>query len=139
MAAPLLSAHVNTEPTWRGGEQQTLYLLQGLRRRGHPVVLFARPGSPLHERAREECFETYGLKIRSEPDLLAILRLARYLRKLRPDLLHMHTSHAHAIGVCAAVLAGNGMKRVVSRRVNFSISRCNTLSYTSYSCAMRFR
>lgn len=118
-----LSAHINTEPTWRGGEQQTLYLLEGLRRRGYPVVLFASPGSPLHERAVAEGFEAYPLKIRSEADAAAVVRLTRALRRLRPAVLHMHTSHAHAIGVCAAVLAGNGMRRVVSRRVNFSIYR----------------
>ncbi|HVR73496.1 MAG TPA: glycosyltransferase [Planctomycetota bacterium] len=123
MAEKFLSAHVNTEPTWRGGEQQTLYLLEGLRRRGYPVVLFTAPGSPLYERARNEGIETYGLTIRSEADVLAVLRLTRVLKRLRPSLLHMHTSHAHTIGVCAAILAGNGMRRVVSRRVNFSIYR----------------
>jgi len=118
-----LTAHVNTEPTWRGGEQQTLYLLEGLRRRGFPVALFSAPGTPLYERAKSQGFETYGLRIRSEADVPAMIKLAHRLRRLRPALLHMHTSHAHTIGVCAALLAGNGMKRVVSRRVNFSIYR----------------
>ncbi len=118
-----LTAHVNTEPTWRGGEQQTLYLLEGLRCRGYPVVLFSAPETPLYDHARAKGFETYPLRIRSEADAGAMVRLASVLRRLRPALLHMHTSHAHTIGVCAAVLAGNGMKRVVSRRVNFSIYR----------------
>jgi glycosyltransferase involved in cell wall biosynthesis len=118
-----LTAHVNTEPTWRGGEQQTLYLLEGLRRRGYPVALFSTAGTPLHDRARSQGFTTHHLRIRSEADVPAMFRLARILRELRPALMHMHTSHAHTIGVCAAVLAGNGMKRVVSRRVNFSIFR----------------
>jgi glycosyltransferase involved in cell wall biosynthesis len=118
-----LSAHLNTEPTWRGGEQQTLYLLQGLRRRGYPVALFSAPGTPLFERARAEGLEPRPLMIRSEADVPAIIRLARGLRRLRPALLHMHTSHAHTIGVCAAALARSGIKRIVSRRVDFSIYR----------------
>jgi glycosyltransferase involved in cell wall biosynthesis len=118
-----LSAHLNTEPTWRGGEQQTLYLLQGLRRRGYPVVLFSSPGTPLFERARDEGLEPCPLSIRSEADAPAIIRLSRELRRLRPAILHMHTSHAHTIGVCAAVLARSGIKRIVSRRVDFSIYR----------------
>ncbi len=118
-----LTAHVNTEPTWRGGEQQTLYLLEGLRRRGFPLVLFAAPGSPLYERALGAGFETHALRIRSEADILSMLRLARKLRRLRPRLLHMHTSRTHTIGVCASLLAEKGMRRVVSRRVNFSIYR----------------
>lgn len=118
-----LTVHVNTEPTWRGGEQQTLYLLEGLRRRGMPTVLFAAPGSPLEERAREGGFEVKPLRIRSEADVPAMMKLSRSLRELRPALIHLHTSHAHTIGVCAAALSGNGIKRVVSRRVNFSIFR----------------
>lgn len=118
-----LTAHVNTEPEWRGGEQQTLYLLQGLRRRGYPVALIAAPQTPLYERARREGFETHGLSIRSEGDIGAMFRLAAILRRLRPAILHMHTPHAHFIGVWAARLSGNGIRRVVSRRVSFSIYR----------------
>jgi glycosyltransferase involved in cell wall biosynthesis len=118
-----LSAHLNTQPTWRGGEQQTLYLLQGLRRRGYPVALFSAPGTPLFERARAEGFDPRPLSIRSEADAPAVIRLARELKRLRPAVLHMHTSHAHTIGVCAAALARRGIKRIVSRRVDFSIYR----------------
>ena len=118
-----LSLHVNTEPTWRGGEQQTLYLLEGLRRRGHPVALCAAPGSPLYERALAEGIETFGISIRSEADVVAVLRVAGVLRRLKPRLIHMHTSHAHTIGVCGAALTGLDIRRVVSRRVNFSIYR----------------
>ena len=118
-----LSLHVNTEPTWRGGEQQTLYLLEGLRRRGHPVALCAAPGSPLYERALAEGIETFGVPIRSEADVFAVLRVTGVLRRLKPRLIHMHTSHAHTIGVCAATASGLDVKRVVSRRVNFSIYR----------------
>jgi glycosyltransferase involved in cell wall biosynthesis len=118
-----LSLHINTEPTWRGGEQQTLYLLEGLRRRGYPVALVAAPGSPLYVRACAEGIETYGVSIRSEADVLAICHVARILRQLRPRLIHLHTSHAHTIGVCASMLARSRVKRVVSRRVNFSIYR----------------
>jgi glycosyltransferase involved in cell wall biosynthesis len=117
------SLHVNTEPTWRGGEQQTFSLLEGLRERGYPAALIASPGSPLFRRARDAGFETYGVPIRSEADLLAVIRVARVLRRLRPRLIHLHTSHAHTIGVCAAKLAGLGAVRVVSRRVSFSIYR----------------
>ena len=118
-----LSAHVNTEPTWGGGEQQTLYLLEGLRRRGYPVALFAPPGSPLLERACSEGFDVHGIRTRSETDLLAIWRLSRFLKRLRPAVIHMHCPRAHGIGVCAAILSGCRMKRIVSRRVNFSIYR----------------
>jgi glycosyltransferase involved in cell wall biosynthesis len=118
-----LSAHIDTEPIWRGGEQQVLYLLQGLERRGYPVVLFAAPGTLLQSRAKERGIDTYDLTIRSDADLGAVLRLRRHLKRLRPAVVHMHTSHAHPIGVLASRLASRWIKRVVSRRVDFSIYR----------------
>ena len=46
--------HIDTEKTWRGGEQQVLYLLKGLRRKGHDSTVICQPGSALSERARAE-------------------------------------------------------------------------------------
>src|SRR5262249_36588863 len=55
-------------------------------------------------------------------DGLAIAALAKLLRRERPDLLHMHTSHAHTLGVLASKWTGIA-RRIVSRRVDFSIHR----------------
>ena len=113
---------LNTERTWRGGEGQTLALAVGLHRRGHGSMVVAQPGSPLARRARSAGLLLEELTMRGEWDLPAILRLRRILRDWRPHIVHMHTSHAHTLGVAASVMAGVG-RRVVSRRVDFSIHR----------------
>jgi glycosyltransferase involved in cell wall biosynthesis len=118
------SLHVNTERTWRGGEQQTLYLLQGLARRGHPVLLCAQAGSPLAERARAACIETAALRMHGEADPLAVLRLLRLMKRRQPDVVHYHTSHAHTLAAAAALFLGRGRPRtILTRRVDFSIYR----------------
>ncbi|HOM29777.1 MAG TPA: glycosyltransferase family 4 protein [Deltaproteobacteria bacterium] len=46
--------HVNLERTWRGGERQVVYLMEGLARLGHECHLVARKNGLLAGRAREK-------------------------------------------------------------------------------------
>ncbi|MBL8841419.1 MAG: glycosyltransferase [Planctomycetes bacterium] len=122
MARALTVFHLNTERTWRGGEGQTLALAAGLARRGHASVVVAQRGGELAKRAVAAGVETVEVAMRGEWDLPAVARLSALLRARRPDIVHMHTSHAHMLGVLASKWTGIG-KRVVSRRVDFTIHR----------------
>jgi len=122
--------HVDTERTWRGGEQQALYLMAGLRDRGHTATVACQPGSPLSERARAAGVPVEEVRMRGEADFLAVWALRRLLRRGGFHLVHMHTSHAHALGCAAAALARRG-RTIVSRRVDFGIAR-NLLSGFKY-------
>ena len=117
--------HLNTEPTWRGGEQQLLYLLDGLARRGVPSVLVAQPGSPMAERARARGHDVRELRMRGEADPRAVLALAKRIQRERFGIVHAHTSHAHTLGAVAAALLGPRRRPrvIVARRVDFSIFR----------------
>jgi glycosyltransferase involved in cell wall biosynthesis len=46
-------------------------------------------------------------------DALAVLRLARLIRRLRPRILHTHTAKAGAVGRMAALLAGDARPQIV--------------------------
>ncbi len=121
---PTRTVHLNTEPTWRGGEQQTLYLLEGLVARGHEVLLCAQRGSPLVERARAKGIDTEAVRMRGEIDPFAVARLRGIFKRFRPEIVHFHTSHAHTLGVAAAALLGRNRPRtLLTRRVDFSIYR----------------
>jgi glycosyltransferase involved in cell wall biosynthesis len=120
--AGLRVLHLNTERTWRGGERQTLQLARGLADRGHVSEVVVPPRSPLGVRAREAGLPVHELRMRGEADPVAVLDLATCLRRRRPDILHMHTSHAHTLGVLASCVSRIG-RRIVSRRVDFSIHR----------------
>jgi glycosyltransferase involved in cell wall biosynthesis len=114
--------HIDTERTWRGGEQQAIFLAAGLHRRGVEVLVVGQPDSPFVARARKEGLRTEEVRMRGEIDPVSIGRLIRLLNRERPDIVHMHTSHAHMLGVLACRTAGIG-KTIVSRRVDFSIHR----------------
>lgn len=110
--------HVDTERTWRGGEQQVHYLATGLVKRGVEVTLVCQQGSALAQEARASGLEVRELRMRGETDVPAALRIRHWFKQGHYDLLHMHTSHAHSLGVIASIFGGIP-RLVVSRRVDF--------------------
>lgn len=122
--AVLRILHLNTEPTWRGGEQQLLYLLDGLAERGVASELVSQPGSPMTVRARDHGHVVHEVRMHGEADPLAIWRLRRLMRRGYFSFAHAHTSHAHTLGAVAAASLGRRRPRmIVARRVDFSIFR----------------
>lgn len=125
--------HVSTQSSWGGGEQQVIYLLEGLERRGHRVILACRPDTPLALRAEEIGIEVYPVRPFNEGDPFTALRLARLLWRWRPDLVHVHSPHAQMLTYLAAWVSPR-IPRVASRRVEFTIYRKLTLgvNYLKY-------
>jgi glycosyltransferase involved in cell wall biosynthesis len=122
--------HINTERTWRGGEQQTLYLLEGLKARAIACHLVCQAGSPLQERADEAGIDVFPVVMRGEADLFAGMRIRRLIKKYSYSIIHSHTSHAHTIAYLASV--GTAVRRLVTRRVDFSIFRSSFLHLSGF-------
>ncbi len=121
---PLPTLHVDVEPGWRGGQRQVLLLCRGLARRGHPVTLVAREGGELAARARRDGLDVEEIAFRGQWDLNAGRRLAGLVRQRRPDVVGMHSSHSHALGVLARLMVRDGRPPfIVTRRVDFPIGR----------------
>jgi glycosyltransferase involved in cell wall biosynthesis len=121
-----LDSHVS----WRGGEQQVLYLSQYLHAHGYDCVIACPPHSALYQRAQEAGIPSMALPMRYEGDVLAVWRLGHYLRRHGVNILHMHAPHAHTIGLLAS-LGQPGVRKVVSRRVDFPPLR-NVVSRWKY-------
>jgi glycosyltransferase involved in cell wall biosynthesis len=113
--------HLNTERTWRGGEQQTLYLLQLLKERGVFSHLVCQAGSPMAERALKAGVEVFPMTMRGEIDLAAGFRIRNLINEFKYNIIHSHTSHAHSLAFLASI--NSGVIRLVTRRVDFSIFR----------------
>ncbi len=113
--------HINTERTWRGGEQQTLYLLRSLIERRISCHLICQPGSPMEKKALEAGVEVFPIAMRGEADLPASLRIRKLISRHGYDIVHSHTSHAHSLAFFASL--GRRTCRLVTRRVDFSIFR----------------
>jgi len=85
----MFSLHLDTMEGWRGGQQQVLLTVQGLRALGHRAVLVAHPGGELFRRMSEG-HDLIGLALRNEVDLTSAWRLWRIIRQLRPEVVHAH-------------------------------------------------
>ncbi len=98
------------------------HLAQGLAERGYETTLVAgdvgrgeESMAFVAERAGVEVVRLPGLSRELSPlrDALAAVRLARIIRRVRPDVVHTHTAKAGAVGRAAALLAGLRRRPVV--------------------------
>ena len=119
---PLSVLHVNTEPSWRGGEAQTLMLARGLVERGHRSLLAVPRGSAIQRAGRAAGLDPVALPMKGEFDPASIFGIAAVLRETPVDVLHYHTSHAVTLGTLATLIAGR-RAAVLTRRVSFSLRR----------------
>ncbi len=113
--------HINTERTWRGGEQQTLSLMVGLNQRRIVSDLVCQADSAMEERASRAGVNVFPISMRGEIDLAAGLQIRKLIKKFNYSIIHSHTSHAHSLAFLASI--GTGAVRLVTRRVDFSIFR----------------
>ncbi len=104
--------HIITMLELGGAQQNTLFTVSHLDpARFRPVLITGEPG-PLDEEARNlagvEFHQVPSLvrAIRPLSDLRALLALARLLRRLKPAIVHTHSSKAGILGRLAARLAG---------------------------------
>jgi glycosyltransferase involved in cell wall biosynthesis len=108
-----------------------LYLMRGLAAAGVEQELLCQPDGVIGRRAEEEGLAVWRRALHGEIDLPAALAIARRLRERRHDVIHMHTSHAHTLGVLGARMAGSARPvTVVSRRVDFSIHKRRVLDFS---------
>src|SRR5947207_14975999 len=120
----MFSLHIDTARTWRGGQNQVLLTVNGLRALGHRAALVAHPDGELRRRAAEG-LELIPLAPRTEMDLSAAWRLSRVVKRLAPDVIHAHDPHGVAMAALALSIAGGGRSSiapalVAARRVVFT-------------------
>jgi len=100
----MLSLHVDTETSWRGGPNQVMFTVTGLRARGHRAVLVADPAGELYRRMREGV-DLIPLSSKGDIDMAAAWALSRVLKQVRPDLVHAHEPRAVALLTVALSIA----------------------------------
>ena len=119
----MFSLHIDTARTWRGGQNQVLLTVNGLRSIGHRASLVAHPDGELRRRAAEG-LDLIPLAPRTEMDLSAAWKLSRLVKRLQPDVLHAHDPHGIAMASLALSLGGAATASpslVASRRVDFHL------------------
>jgi glycosyltransferase involved in cell wall biosynthesis len=110
--------HLSSERGWRGGEQQIAYLVDELKDRGVDVYLAVRRNSEFEKYCQQKNIPHKSLPFRNAADFKTAWAIRKLCQEFNPDLLHMHSSVSHGIGVLSALL-GNSVPLVLSRRVDF--------------------
>src|SRR5476649_198666 len=122
----MFSLHVDTARTWRGGQNQVLLTVNGLRSMGQRAALVAHPDGELRGRAAEG-LDLTPIAPRTEMDLSAAWKFSRIIKQLAPDVIHAHDPHGVAMAALAlsigtaAAKGGPTPALVASRRVDFHL------------------
>jgi L-malate glycosyltransferase len=134
----MFALHIDTARTWRGGQNQVLLTVMGLRADGHRTMLIAHPAGELRRRAAEGG-DVFPLAPRAEMDLAAGWRLSRIIRQVGPDVIHAHDPHGVAMAALGLSMSTQRVKPplVASRRVDFHLGR-NAFSRWKYRQVQRF-
>jgi glycosyltransferase involved in cell wall biosynthesis len=111
---------IDLEPAWRGGQNQALLLLTGLRQRGHTPELLAAAGSALGERAQSLGLGVHfvsrgGFRLPAARKIRALLRTGNF------DLVH--ANEAHAVSAVWLARAHRHVPVIISRRVGYPIGK----------------
>jgi len=128
---PLNILHIDSESTWRGGENQLLLLHQGLIQLGHSSTIVTQPNSELAIKLRMMNENFIGIPMRSEFDFPAAKKISGIIKSKEINIIHTHTAHSHSIGVLAKMLKRN-VKLIAHRRVDFPLKK-NIFSRMKYS------
>jgi glycosyltransferase involved in cell wall biosynthesis len=122
---------VDTEPVWRGGQDQLLTLLRGLIVRGHRLHMICHPHTLLEERAREAGVTVHPLPVKSEIGPVAFCRILAVLARVRPEILAFNTPRSILLGTLASRMVPV-RARIIFRRVNFPL-RKNLVTRLKYN------
>jgi len=125
--------HIDAEYGWRGGQQQAIYLLEGMHKKGWPTALVCQPSSDLWRYCVDHGLPCHPVRMRNELDLLAAYRIACICRSTEVQVIHAHAAHAHTIALWVTLFCPR-IKLISTRRVDFSI-RNSVLSRFKYTNA----
>jgi glycosyltransferase involved in cell wall biosynthesis len=130
---PISSMHIDTRPDWRGGQNQVLLTLCGLKNRGHAVELMALAGGALERRARDEGFQVHAIAA-SSVRWRGSSQLRQLMHERGYEIVHAHDPH----GLTLAWLARAHRRSVLiaQRRVANPLSR-GPLALARYRAARR--
>lgn len=115
--------HVSSPRSWRGGEQQLVYLAEQLRARGVGQLVVCPPDAELARVCRERGLPLCTSPRRLSVDPLFARAVAKAANGARAALVHAHDPHALTAAALAAALFGLRAPVVVHRRVDFPIGR----------------
>lgn len=113
--------HISTAKTWRGGEQQLMYLYEELKTKDIQQILLCAKHSAIEQYYILKTYKHYSVRKGSNINFLFARKVREICREHEIDIIHVHDSHALSFALLAANFFGNDTSLVVSRRVDFPV------------------
>lgn len=102
---PLRILHTEASLGFGGQERRILRELEGLDRSRFTGIVLCQPGSKLGQVTEQRGIPTFWLKMRSPYDPVALIQIARLVRRERIDVIHTHSSRdAWLVGAVGKLL-----------------------------------
>lgn len=114
--------HIDSEMSWRGGQQQAVYLYESMLKRNLKTTFFAKTNSAVSKYLISKGLDCNESSMHGEFDLFSAKKIASYAKKHDYNILHCHSSHSLSIGLLASLLNKN-LNVIGSRRVPFHIRK----------------
>ncbi len=114
--------HITSPKTWRGGEQQLIYLVEELNKLGVWQIILCPFNSSVHQYCLKNHINhvTYYKGFSTNP--MVAFKVSHICKRESVELVHVHDSHAHNFAILSTVLSKNDVPIIVSRRVDFPIN-----------------
>lgn len=96
--------HLEASPGWGGQEIRILRESEGMRKRGHEVILAPAKGGGLARYGREAGFTVYELEYKKPKAISCFLKILSIIKKEKIDLINTHSSLDSWLGGIAAKL-----------------------------------
>lgn len=123
--------HLDSEKSWRGGQQQASYLHNGLLQKNIKSYFFCKTGSQLAKHFEKEKIIYNTLPFSNEFDFVTSFKISNFARKFNIDVIQCHSAHAHSLGLLSKYFFSKPAL-ISTRRVLFNIQK-NFLSVKKYS------
>ncbi len=119
---PLNILYVSSAKSWRGGEQQLVYLFQELHLKGIQQHILCPEGSELAKFCQQENLSHFTAKKRNSFDFGFAKRIAQLVDELAINLVNPHDSHAHTFTTIAGLFYKMKSPIVLHRKVDYEVS-----------------
>jgi len=128
---PIKVIHIDTEKTWRGGQQQAVYLFEGMLQRGFDTLMLCPSGSAMQNYCQKKNLPFQLFDFAHELDYRSGKAAAKIADSYSASILQLHSGHSVSCGLWAK-LFNRKLKLVATRRVDFSIKK-NPFSVLKYN------
>jgi L-malate glycosyltransferase len=114
--------HLSSERTWRGGEQQIAYLIEELQKFGVSNFVACRKDSAFEKYCISQNLNHISLPFKGSFDFKTAQGVKYFANSHKVDVIHLHTSNSHSIGVISSIL-GCKAPMILTRRVDFPLKK----------------